>query len=386
MKKILGAVPTPFWFYFLPMLAGTFGLIPQSHPLYPFLSSQLLPVCLVLLLIGTDLRAVARMGGLSFFLMLSGMAGTVLGGIVSYRLYQPWLPPGTWGGIGALAGSWTGGSANMIAVKEALQVPDSIIGPLIIVDAGVAYSWMALLVWSSSLQERWNAWVANGDVPPSGRVNAVRSSSQRDDSLYRLARSRLETSSQANRARSLGEAGFSRAPQVAVAIALSLSISLAAQFISRRLPTPGPAFSTSTWTVILVTTAALILSLTPLRKLEEAGVSRLGTWALYLLLASIGARADLRAILHTPVFLALGVTWVLIHGLCLLAAGRLLRAPLGLIAVASQANIGGTVSTPIVGATFSPELAGIGLLMAILGNLLGTYIGLATALMVRKLV
>jgi len=147
----------------------------------------------------------------------------------------------------------------------------------------------------------------------------------------------------------------------------------------------GSAFSASTWTILLVTTAALLMSLTPLRKLEQAGASRAGTLLLYGLLASIGARADLRSILHTPAFLALGATWILIHGACLLLAGRLARAPLGLIAAASQANIGGTVSAPIVGATFSPQMASLGLLMAIFGNLIGTYIGLATAWMARVL-
>jgi uncharacterized membrane protein len=147
----------------------------------------------------------------------------------------------------------------------------------------------------------------------------------------------------------------------------------------------GAAFSASTWTVVIVTTAALLMSLTPIGNLEQAGDSRVGTLLLYVLLSSIGARAELRAIVHTPVFLALGATWILIHGLCLLIAGRLLRAPLGLIATASQANIGGTVSAPIVGATFSPQLASAGLLMAIFGNLTGTYIGLATAAAAMRL-
>jgi len=340
------------------MLAGTFGLIPRSHPLYAFLSAQLLPVCLVLLLIGTDLRAVARMGKPALGLMLAGSAGTVLGGIVSYRLYHRWLPPETWGGIGALTASWTGGSANMIAVKEALNLPDGIIGPLIIVDAAVAYSWMALLVWSSSWQERWDGWVGRCKPALGGWVKPALTD----------------------------RAGTVSRARGAAAIMLAILMSLAAQWISRRLPAMGSAFSASTWTVVIVTTAALLLSLTPARKLEESGASRIGTMALYVLLASIGARADLRSILHTPVFLALGATWILIHGVVLLLGGYLLKAPLGLIATASQANIGGTVSAPIVGATFSPQLASVGLLMAIFGNLTGTYIGLATALMVRILV
>lgn len=374
------------------MLAGTLGLIPRSHPLYTFLSQQLLPVCLVLLLIGTDLRALGQMGAPALAMMLSGAAGTVLGGLVSYHLYRPWLPAEAWGGIGALTASWTGGSANMIAVKEALNLPDGIIGPLIIVDAAVAYSWMALLVWSSSQQARWDNWVAG---PPSRRVARLRTA--RDAPAWRRFARRSTIAPPLSETKPQKEAGSvpvpvsRRAPPgipgagLGSAVALAIVLSLLAQWAARRMPMMGSTFSASTWTVLLVTTAALLMSLTPLRELEQAGASRLGTLLLYGLLASIGAQADLRSILHTPVFLAMGATWILLHGLCLLAVGRLARAPLGLIATASQANIGGTVSAPIVGATFSPRLASLGLLMAIFGNLIGTYIGLASAGMARVL-
>jgi len=387
------------------MLAGTFGLIPRSHPLYAFASQQLLPVCLVLLLIGTDLKALARLGPSALLLMLAGAAGTMIGGLVSWKLYHRWLPPEAWGGIGALTGSWTGGSANMIAVKEALQVPDSIIGPLIIVDAGIAYSWMALLVWSSAWQEKWNDILAGPRPSPRPRVGdrshgvlagmlSVRGGPGRTQGPAMLTLARPSRLSKQEKE----EDGTARPPTLALpspraglgmvilAVILSISLSIGAQFLSRRIPAMGPAFTVSTWPVLIVTTTALLLSLTRLRKLEEAGVSRLGTWLLYLLLVSIGARADLRMILHTPVFLALGATWILIHGLVLLLAGWALRAPLGLIATASQANIGGVVSAPIVGATFSAQLASIGLLMAVLGNVVGTYLGLGTALAARWLV
>ncbi len=45
-----------------------------------------------------------------------------------------------------------------------------------------------------------------------------------------------------------------------------------------------------TWVVILVTTVGVVLSFTPLRKLEGAGASRVGSLFLYLLVMTIGAR------------------------------------------------------------------------------------------------
>ena len=63
----------------------------------------------------------------------------------------------------------------------------------------------------------------------------------------------------------------------------------------------------------------------------------------------------------------------------LFLVGRLRRLPLFLLATASQANIGGLVSAPLVAAVYQPHLASVGLLMALLGNLLGTYLGLLSA-------
>lgn len=365
LGRIFRLLPVPFWCYFLPMVGAALGLIPHADPLYGFLSRCLLPACLVLLLLGADLPAIARMGPLALAMMLAGSAGTVLGGLAAFFLYKRWLPEGTWGAVGALAGSWIGGSANLLAVKEALRLPDALVGPIILVDAAVAYTWMGLLLWSSGLQNTWDQAVRR----PRGSQDACRPQRGRLRSSSDLALASDEAPGRTMPARSSEAMLTPRPPPGLIpVVVLAILISVMAR-----------------WNILLVTTAALALSMTPLRKLAESGGSGAGTFFLYVLLCSIGARGDLAAVGQAPVFLLLGGTWILIHGAVLLAAGRLCRAPLGLIATASQANIGGPISAPIVGATFSKPLAGVGLLMAILGNVLGTYIGLAVALAARAI-
>ncbi len=406
LNRLFQWLPIPFWCYTIPMMASTLGWIPVESALYPFLSQQLLPVCLALLLIGSDLTALVRLGPLATGLMLAGSFGTIVGGLVSFTLYQRWLPPETWGGIGALTASWIGGSANLLAVKEALHVPDTLIGSFVIVDALIAYSWMALLIWASGFQDRWDRRVyRHGGTGPCAGGFPERTSAGRagmvpalicgyPDSVQISAGERgrgqsesatLGRTNDARREPPAQGAHRSRGvPRGLIAgTILAVALSLSAQWISRRLPPIEPMVTATTWTVLLVTAMALGLSLTPLRRLEEAGASRIGTFALYVLLTSIGARANLKAVVDVPVFLALGIGWILIHGGILFLAGYLLKAPLGLIATASQANIGGPISAPIVGATYHPRLAGVGLLMAILGNLLGTFLGLLTAFLAQ---
>ena len=98
-----------------------------------------------------------------------------------------------------------------------------------------------------------------------------------------------------------------------------------------------------------------------------------------------GAQASLKALWSSPAWLLVGLITVAVHGIALIGAGIILRVPLGVLATASQANIGGLVSAPIVGAVYQKDLAAVGLLLAILGNALGTYLGLLSAWLARFL-
>jgi uncharacterized membrane protein len=128
-----------------------------------------------------------------------------------------------------------------------------------------------------------------------------------------------------------------------------------------------------------VVTGGLVLSFTRLRELEKVGASSLGYTALYLLLAGIGAQADLRAVIQAPLFLAAGAVWIAIHVAVLLLAARIVKAPLFFVATGSMANIGGAATAPVVAGVYHPAMAPVGLLMAVAGYILGIYGGLACA-------
>jgi uncharacterized membrane protein len=72
-----------------------------------------------------------------------------------------------------------------------------------------------------------------------------------------------------------------------------------------------------------------------------------------------------------------------IHAGVMLAVRRVLRAPVFFLAVGSQANVGGAASAPVVAAAFHPALATVGVLLAVLGYVLGTYVGLMVAFALR---
>lgn len=355
-------LPVPFYCYFLPILGATAGFLPPQSPLYKFLSQHVLPPCLVLLLLGSPWGELARLGRQAMLAMVIGTIGMMAGAMAGYALVASRLPPDSWMAAGALLGSWTGGSANMMAVKEALSMPESLLAPIIIVDTVMAYSWMAVLVALAGFQK----WI---DL----RMNADRKE------LDRV----LEDTFKPGPTAPVMTAPGTKLWMIVAAVVTGEAAFFAGKWLTAAVP--GANLSATAWSIILATAFGLMYSVTPARRWEEAGASRLGTTVLLLLLTSYGAQTNLRAIVQSPAFMAFGAVMVFTHGAVLVVFGRLLRLPIFYLATASQACIGGPVSTPIVAGVYQPSLTHVGVILALLGGAIGTYIGLFGAAICRWL-
>lgn len=351
LSPLFERLPALVWTYFLPMLSTTVGILPAESPVYQALARYLLPACLVLLLLSSDVKAVARVGRTALLVMVVGMLGIVLGAVAGFFLLRPWLPPGAWKAVAALVGTWIGGSANLVAVGRALDLSPELQGVIIIVDTVVGYSWMGFLIWLATRKTRVDRW-----------TGADRS--LLDDVAARLTALREKT------------ARPTQVSDLTLMVGLALGLTALCLAAGARLPELG-VLNAFGWAILLLTSVALLLSLTPLARLESAGASTVGYAGFYLLLASVGAQGDLRRVWSHPQFVLLGVIVLAVHGALLFAALRLLRAPVFFLGSASQACTGGYASAPVVAAIYEDSMASVGLLLAVLGNLVGTFVGLA---------
>ena len=156
--KYFHILPSVFWIYFLPMLASTFGLIDPKAPVLGVITSFILPMALFLLLVTVDVKAIARLGGKATGMYFIGSAGIMTGTVVVFLLFKNIIGPQFWAGFGAISASWIGGSANMIAVKEALNVPDPVFLPMVVVDTICPYVWMGFLIAGVCFQSGFDRW------------------------------------------------------------------------------------------------------------------------------------------------------------------------------------------------------------------------------------
>jgi uncharacterized membrane protein len=148
--------------------------------------------------------------------------------------------------------------------------------------------------------------------------------------------------------------------------------------VERPLHALGQVVNYLALMLIFASIVGLILSFSPLRRLEDSGASEVGYTLLFLTLTSIGARADLNDLIGQGWYLLLGTIWIAIFALTLFLLLKIFRAPIFLVATASMGNIGGTVSAPIVAGAYQPNLAVVGVLMAVIGQAVGTFLAIGT--------
>ena len=356
LKKFFTILPPVIWAYFLPMFLTTFGVIPDNSEVYGWMSRYLLPFSLFLLMITVDLPSILKLGRKAIIMMLVGTAGIVIGGPLAYLIFGAFLPADAWQGFATLSGSWIGGTANMLAIKESVGASDAMMGPIIVVDTVVGYGWMGVLIFLSAFQKKFDKWVGA------------------DNSAIEQAKARLSEMDQTRRPVELNDLVY--------ILGLTLVMTVLAIAVGDRLPAIGDPtiISPATWAILIVVTVGLALSFSPLRvNLESAGASRIGFLALFLLLTSIGAQANLRAVLDAPLFLAAGVVWISVHVALLMIFAKIIKAPLFFVATGSMANVGGAASAPVVASVYHPSMAPVGLLMGVSGYILGIYAALGCA-------
>ncbi len=367
--RFFNVMPPLVFCYFLPMICTSLGILPAESPVYPMMNRVMLPAVLLLLLISADIPAILKLGWTAIFVMLAGTVGIMGGGVIGYALFRGFLPDGGWMSLGALSASWTGGSGNMFAVRSALDIPQTLFAPVILLDPLIAYSWMGLLLALSGSQQ---AYARHAKVNPALQ-EALHAHAEKHAQGPPLPTATSHLIIILGAALSLG------------ALMMAFGATLHGWLAPARAAVPmlKDVLTVSTLGIVLVTTLGIVLSFTRVRELEQVGASRIGYGLLFLLLPAFGAQADLRQIGSAFGFFLVGLSMIAGHAVMIVLAMRLLRAPLFFGAVGSQANVGGPASASLVAAAYAPALAPVGVLLGILGGIIGTYAGLATAFMMK---
>ena len=396
-KKFYNIVPSLFMAYMLPAVLTTLGLIApdwqtvsetgeiveHSSNLYFMSSRYLLPAALVLMTLSIDIKAVFNLGWKALAMFFTGTVGIVIGGPIAILLISTVSPEtvggagpdAVWRGLSTLAGSWIGGGANQTAMLEIYGYNQKLYGGMVFVDIVIANIWMAIILIGVGKTKRIDKWLK-------ADVSAIETLKEKVASYAKkVERNPSLTDLMIIVAIAFGTVSFSHFG----ADYLSGFFDDFVNGIQNQTTKNIFTFLSSQffWMISLATLIAILLSFTKAKSYEGAGASKIGSVFIYILVASIGMKMDLRLILDNVGLVAIGAVWMTIHAVLLIFVAKLIRAPYFFLAVGSQANVGGAASAPIVAAAFHPSLATVGVLLAVFGYAVGTVAAIGCTILMQ---
>ena len=110
------------------MIFATFDLWEKTDSVnaaYRVVRGNLIPAMIFVMLLRCDIRKILKLGPRMLIGFFSATITIMIGFVVMFALMKNGFPPESWKTWGALAGSWIGGTANMVAFRELSASSDS---------------------------------------------------------------------------------------------------------------------------------------------------------------------------------------------------------------------------------------------------------------------
>jgi uncharacterized membrane protein len=317
------------------------------------------PAALFLLLLDANLGELRKTGVPLLVLFFAGSLGTVIGVMAGMLMVgdSP-LFEGMYAALGGMfTGTYTGGSINFNAVALEYGVTNKglLYTSSVAVDNVITAVWFFATITIPVLLNRL--------MPRNKTAKAAHSSNENEEVLSDI--------SDENEQFTIGS--------LSLWFGIAGTGLLASQWLTAYLSDLGYAVPF----MLVITTLALLLAQIPwIHKFR--GNRFLGSWAVYLFLAVIGAYCDFYAMLdagHLALLLLVVVlVTVIIHGVIVFGVAAILGYDWYVAAIASQANVGGGTSAMALAKNFGrTELILPSIIIGSLGNALGTYLGFLVA-------
>lgn len=129
-----------------------------TKPAYSVLKNNILFAMVFLMLLRCDIRKILKLDPKMLLGFFAASVTIAIGFITTFAVMKGWLGSDAWMPLGALCGSWMGGSGNMIAVQAAFDIGESEMAYALVVDS-IDYSiWVMFLLWVINMAPKFNKW------------------------------------------------------------------------------------------------------------------------------------------------------------------------------------------------------------------------------------
>ena len=327
------------------MILSNSGFLPGDSFAYDFLMSSGVSAGIVLILLGVDISSIKKAGPEMLKAFGVGALGSALGSTVMALLLFSSIGEETWKLSGQFTGTYVGGGMNFAALGAALGTSSDLYAAAVAADVSMTAFWLIVCLAVPVILGK-----KSKTIPLSQKLEETFTLEQ---ALYR-----------------------SENPIKINHIAIFLSITFGSLWLADLLASWFSFLPKILW----LTTIVLLLAQIPKVK-NLSGSAMMGNFLLLLFLASNGANSVIARILEVgPAVFYYAVGTILIHGIVIFGLGTLLRIDAGTLAVASQANVGGSSSAmALASARGYGDKILPGVAVGLLGYAVGNYLGLGVA-------
>lgn len=353
-------------------ITANLGIIPhQDTPLYSGIFRYVAPMCIFCLLLCVNLKDIRKAGGPMIALFLLGAVGTVLGVVVGMWVVDGQKVFGEFhrGIGGTFVATYTGGAANFNALAQGYSIDRN--NPALFATMSAIDSFFTLLWMVCTFAIPRTALFLRSRKDPNAQNllherEMISGVDEDTETIHPLDLATLTTVT-------AGAVWFARLiSQWSADTLMSLLSDWELTIDSRGM------------FYIILTTLALLIAQLPGAKRFTRGSQLLGMFAMYLFLAVLGTYCNIGVVMKqgdTAIYLIQFVAIVVgCHGLVSFLGGALFRLDFDMIAIASQANIGGATTALGLARTLGrKDLVLSSILVGALGYAVGTYLGFFTA-------
>ena len=297
---------------------------------------------IVLILLSVNIKSIKLAGPTMLKAFLVGSIGAALGGITMALLLSDLIGPETWKLSGQFTGTYIGGGMNFAALGNAFETTSSLF------TAGIAADVILTAVWLIVCLAAPVVLGSKTKTAPLPETEATDSPQTLEKSLYNSLKA---------------------VPihHMAAFTGITIGCMLGAELLADWMPFLPK--------ILWLTSIVLLLGQLPMVK-QLSGGAMLGNYLLLLFLASNGAKsvvANIVAVGPAIFYFAFGTIYI--HGIFIFGVGRLLKIDAGVLAVASQANVGGSSSAlALASARGYGDLVLPGVAVGLLGYAVGNYL------------
>jgi len=324
------------------MILSNLRVMPLQAPAYSVVWEYLVPLAISLLLLKANLRRVfsETKGMLAAFFL--GACGTTVGALAGHSVLNLGLDADKLAGI--LSATYIGGSMNMIAVTQALELTPSLVTAAVAADNVVGVFYLALLGIIPSLAFfRW--W-----LPEKHTISS---------------KSKIPDASTTNL----------DLKNITLALGVSLGICAVSKFAADRVDLPA-------YNIVFVTGITLLVAnIFPKVFKNIRGDYEIGLLFMYLFFAAIGVSADVGAMLENALVIA-GYTVIIVacHAIFIFGGSRFFKLNLMEVVIASNACAAGPASAAALAAGKGrQDLVAPAVLLGVFGYAVASFVGVALA-------